>query len=478
MTDVAAPISDQFRRQLAALAGLDLGDIGVPGALHLGAPAESADPGQGTPLPPLRDLGQSAVAALAAAREQIAHDATTVDAWACVAETTADQEAARADRSRSLGALHGVPVGVKDVLDAVGLPTAGGSAYYSGMRARVPKADSAAVALLRRAGAVVVGKTRTHEFAMGGTTPPTRNPHDLDRIPGGSSGGSAAAVAAGHVRVALGSDTGGSVRIPAAYCGVAGLVPSPGLIPFTGGLPLAWSMDRVGVLASGPVDLAAASHALGLVADLSREPGLDGLRIGVPRGTFDGAVDPEVVDAVQQALAIAEAAGAVLVDVDVPHQGLAVTTGMTIILGEGAEEQRDRRADRPDLLGRDVLDQLAMADEITAATYVRAQRLRALLRAELLAALADVDLLATPTMPCTAPLVSEAATGGFEVGGQMTELADAHLRYNIGANLAALPAGTQPLPRDGALPIGLEWVGRPGDDGTILEAMVALEQAW
>jgi Asp-tRNA(Asn)/Glu-tRNA(Gln) amidotransferase A subunit family amidase len=169
----------------------------------------------------------------------------------------------------------------------------------------------------------------------------------------------------------------------------------------------------------------------------------------------------------------------VLVEVDVPHQAAAVLAGMTIVLGEGAEEQRSRLADRPDLLGADVREQVALAERIPAAAYVRAQRVRSTLRAELLAALARVDVLATPTMPCTAPTVQEASTGQLEVAGRRLGLADAHLRYNVGANLAALPAGTQPVPRPaGALPVGLEWVAAPGRDRTILETMLAMEDAW
>jgi aspartyl-tRNA(Asn)/glutamyl-tRNA(Gln) amidotransferase subunit A len=468
-----------FEQELRRLETIDPGDLGVPGALHLGAPATPAI----TPLERgaarLLEPGIGPVAALAAARERIAADAASVDAWAYVAGESADLEAAAAEAESPRGALHGVPVGVKDVLDVAGLPTSGGSPYYATDRALRPIVDSGAVALLRAAGAVVVGKTRTHEFAFGGTTPPTRNPRDLDRIPGGSSGGSAAAVAAGHVRVALGSDTAGSVRIPASYCGVAGLVPSPGLVPSTGLLPLAWSLDRAGLLATGPADLAAAALALGLVEGIDPAAELAGLRIGVARGTFEGAVDSAVVEAVQSALARAEQGGATLVEVDVPHQWAAVLTGLTIVLGEGADVQRDRIADRPDLIGADVRDQVALAERIGAASYVRAQRVRELLTRELLAALAQVDLLATPTMPCTAPTVGEANTGTLEIAGQEVGLADAHLRYNIGANLAALPAGTQPLPRpDGALPIGLEWVAAPGGDRRILEAMIAMENAW
>ena len=476
--DISAPLSEEFEKGLRRLAELDAADAVVPGSLHLGAPGAPASTPRTPGLMPLLDPGVGPVAALAETRARIARDAETIDAWSFLAGDDAEARAEAAATEEPRGALHGVPLGVKDVLHVAGMPTSGGSAYLAGERALHPRVDAGAVTLLRQAGAVLVGKTRTHEFAFGGVTPPTRNPHDLTRIPGGSSGGSAAAVASGHVRVTLGSDTAGSVRIPASYCGVAGLVPSPGLLPVTGVLPLAWSLDRVGILASGPSDLAAASQALGVVESFDPDASLSGVRIGVPRGTFDGVLDAEVVEAVGEALALAEQSGAVLVDVHVPHQWAGVIAGMTIVLGEGADEHRARRVDRPDLLGSDVRAQLAIADQITAATYVRAQRVRSLLRAELLTALAGVDVLATPTMPCMAPTVDEASSGTLLVGGEELSLADAHLRYNVGANLAALPAASQPLPRpSGALPIGLQWVAAPRQDRRLLEAMVAMDNA-
>lgn len=484
MSEHAAPLSEEFRTDLARMEAADLDRVGVPGGLHLGAPACTAERSlRNAPYRSLLTAGMTPSEALAQTRARIARDADSVRAWAYVDGDAADRFAAAMTdeqaRGEVRGALHGVPVGVKDIIDVAGMPTGGGSAYLSDERTRIPAEDAVSTAMLRRAGAVIVGKAHTHEFAFGGTTPPVRNPHDLDRIPGGSSGGSAAAVAAGHVRVALGSDSGGSVRIPSSYCGVAGLVPSPGLIPVDGTIPLAWSLDRVGLIAADVRDLVAASVALGLVSDVDPSARLGGLRIGVPRGTFDGVVDAEVVDAVQSALARAEQAGATLLEVDVPHQWASVTAGMTIVLAESAEEQRRRRADRPDLLGQDVRDMLSIADQIPAATYVRAQRLRATLRAELLACFTQVDLLATPTMPCVAPTVDEAATGELAIEGRTVSLAEAHLRYNMGANLAALPCGTQPVPRPpGALPIGLEWIAAPNGDRQVLEAMLGMEHAW
>ena len=476
MTGHAAPLSPQFRADLARMEAEDLGPVGVPGALHLGEPP-NCSPGSrrsggsraGPPSGPVR-APQGALAERL--RQDRATTPATVRAWAHVdpayAARSARAAALEIESGTWRGPLHGVPVGVKDVIDVAGMPTAGGSAYLLKDRGCVatPVVDAGSVAMLRRAGAVVVGKTCTHEFAFGGTTPPTRNPHDLDRIPGGSSGGSAAAVAAGHVRVALGSDTGGSVRIPPAYCGVAGLVPSPGLLPVDGTLPLAWSMDRVGVIAAEVRDLVGASLALGLVPRVDRTSPFEGLRIGVPRGTFDGAVDEAVVARRAGRAGLAEKAGAELVEVEIPHQWAAVTAGMALILGEGAEEQRARRADREDLFGDDVRAMLAMADQVSAATYVRAQRLRAVIRRELLRAL-DAGRRAGDADDAVR---RAARRGGRDralcVGGHRSGWRDAHLRYNIGANLAALPCGTQPLPAPRGRAAHRAGVGRGPRRGT------------
>lgn len=479
----AAPLAPHFRADLERMEAAPLGATGVAGALHLGEPPVSSVPSAAFGSAPASgDVSPREL--LAEAFSRIENDRATVRAWAHVDRESATRAAEIAENElfdgQSRSPIHGTPVGVKDIIDVAGMPIGAGSAYFDDpSRCRVPLADAGVVAMLRQAGAVIVGKTRTHEFAFGGTTPPTRNPHDLDRIPGGSSGGSAAAVAAGHVRVALGTDTGGSVRIPSSYCGTFGLVPSAGILPNDGVMPLAWSLDRVGLITAGVGDMVASCQALGIVGDLPGNPSFEGVRIGVPCGTFEGAVDDEVVEAVTNALATAERGGATLVDVDVPHQWAALAAGVTLILAEGAEEQRDRRADREDLFGKDVQGMLAMADQLGATTYVRAQRIRSVLRRELLAALEHVDVLATPTMPNIAPRADEIGDGQLTAGGSRIGIADSHLRYNIAANLAALPCGTQPAPRpQGALPIGIEWVAAPGADTQIVMAMLAMDSLW
>ncbi|MFB4309469.1 amidase [Actinomadura sp. GTD37] len=463
-----APLSDgPLHAGLERLYRIPLDDAGLPGALFQG------DPPAATGLPVPAGGGPGPGDRVEEALQRIAATDGEIRAWALV-----DAEGARAQARREPDGrpLRGVPVGVKDLIDVAGLPTGGGSRHLSGPgRERVPAADAGCVALLRRAGAVVVGKTTTHEYAFGGTTPPTRNPHDPARIPGGSSGGSAAAVAAGHVPLALGSDTGGSVRIPSAYCGTAGLVPSPGRLPGDGVLPLAWSLDRVGLIAATPGDLAGFAAALGVIAPDgggARPSGFAGLRVGVPAGTLDEPIDPDVGAAVERAFAAVRDLGGEVVEVAIPHGWAAVTAGMAIILAECLDYHRERRASGDELFGADVRAMLDLAAGLPAGAYVRAQRVRRVLRGEALAALSGVDLLAMPTMPCVAPRADAVGDGTVPVGGTEVPMAEAHLRYNALANLAALPCGTQPLGADGrGLPIGLQWVAAPGRDDALLGAM-------
>ncbi len=473
-----APLSGgPLHADLDRLYGIPLAEETLPGALHqadppadTSEPVPAAAPGHG--LDPV-ELTERAL-------ERIAATDGELRAWALVdadgARAQAKTARARAERGNP-GPLHGLPVGVKDLIDVAGLPTGGGSKHLSGPgRERIPAADAGCAARLREAGAVIVGKTTTHEYAFGGTTPPTRNPHDTERIPGGSSGGSAAAVAAGHVRVALGSDTAGSVRIPAAYCGTAGFVPSPGRLPGDGVLPLAWSLDRVGLLAATAEDIAASASGMGIIpaeGGAARPAGFEGLRIGVPAGTLDEPLDPGIGAAFERALAAVRELGGEVVDVEIPHGWAGTAAGMTIILAECLDYHRERRGPgRDELFGADVRAMLDLAEQLPAAAYVRAQRVRHVLRGEALAVLSRVDLLATPTMPCVAPRVDAAAEGVIPVGGTELPIAEAHLRYNVLANLAALPCGTQPLgaDRDG-LPIGLQWVAGPGRDDTVISAM-------
>ncbi len=505
--NTASPVSATLAEDLARLRSDPLDDVGMPGELFLDAApvADSTDalsvnepptataptsqPVDGPQRAATEGLGRSgamsAVESTAAARRRVAESDARVRAWVRL-DDGADAVAAALDDERShglsRGALHGVPVGVKDLIDIAGQPTGAGSRQWadSGLQ-RLPVADAGVVTMLRRAGAVILGKTRTHEFAFGGTTPPTCNPHDLRRTPGGSSGGSAAAVAAGHVRLAVGTDTCGSVRIPSSYCGTVGLIPSAGLLPRDGVVPLARSLDRVGLITADVTDLAWAVSALTTTPQPPLEPAqavrsLEGLRVGIPHDALDEPIDSAVGASFEASVALLRAAGVQTTRVTINHAWAAVTCGVVIFLAEGLDYHMERWVCRPELFGGDVRTTLALAEQVSAADYVRAQRVRRALRDEVLTALSTVDLLLTPTMPSGAPLSDQAASGSLIIGGVAVSVADAHLRYNVLANLAALPAGTQPMGRDAnGMPLGLQWTGAPGSDASILAAMTGLE---
>jgi len=457
-------------------------------AAHADAPGPEEAPAGAGPLQrtaeALRSGSESCTALVDGTLAGIARTEPDVHAWALVDEAGARSQAARLDDELQAGGargwLHGIPVGVKDLVDVRGLPTRAGSRHNEGDLAGQAPEDAAVVRGLREAGAVILGKTHTHEFAFGGLTPPTRNPRDHERIPGGSSGGSAAAVAAGQVPLAVGTDSAGSVRIPSSYCGIVGFVPSPGLVAVDGVLPVAWSLDRVGYLTATARDMALAASALGLADPaLHGTPALGGLRVGVPRQALASAMAPGVRREVQHALELVARSGAEVVEVDLPHAHLAVTTGLVIALGEFAEVHRERLRDAAELFGEDLRGALSLADTVPASAYVRAQRLRRVIADETVDALGAVDLLVTPTMPVTAPPVAEATAGDLTVDeATTTTLVEAHLRFTVTANLAGLPALTQPCGVDDRnLPVGLQWMAAAGADDRLLEAAASLELA-
>ncbi len=270
------------------------------------------------------------------ALEQIAALDTDLGAFVLVLGDQARAEAAERDlerrRGRGGGALHGVPVAVKDLIDVEGVVTGAGSVKLAGNRAG---RDAEVVARLRGAGAVVVGKTRTHEFAYGVTTPGTANPWDLERIAGGSSGGSAAAVAAGLVAGALGTDTAGSIRIPSSCCGVVGLKPTWGRVPATGVWPLSWSCDHVGPIAATVADVALLDEVLAAEPGREAGPAGDAPRIGRVVGDDLGPVDPAVAGMLDELCRRMEAAGATVDEVVLPLQAARGAVG-AIVLAEAA----------------------------------------------------------------------------------------------------------------------------------------------
>lgn len=380
------------------------------------------------------------------------------------------------------GLLHGIPAAVKDVIDTAGLPTTMGSAHFAG---HIPCADAECVRRLRAAGAVVVGKTTTHEFAYGPTgdrsySGASRNPHDPTRMSGGSSGGSAAAVSAGMVPLALGTDTGGSIRIPAALCGVAGFKPAYGAIPVGGVFPLAPSLDHVGVLARTPRDCLIAYRALTGTGSPGGPSG--GVAPGGPSGGNSRTAhvgwlppddlfrtDPEVVLVVRAALAAAVSDGAVeevaFNEAPEVHEAFSAIQDREVCAVHG-----ERMARNPELFGTEVLDRLRGAARTSARRHDQAVAARERIGRSLDRLLTRYDLLALPTTPLTAPRLGQRTAA--VAGGARVEVRAALLALTSPWNLLGLPALTVPAATLGGLPAGLQLVCRPGRE----EVMFALAQ--
>ncbi|MEW9550758.1 amidase [Nonomuraea sp. NPDC050783] len=440
-------------------------------------PIPSLGPFTGRTLPGLaRDLRDgrttpSELAALAldaiAARDPELNAFVTVDAdgAARAARRAGEELAAGIDR----GPLHGVPVAVKDLVMVAGLRVTMGSRHFAG---HVPEHDAACVARLRRAGAVIVGTTTTHEFAYGPTGDrsaggPARNPWDTSRMTGGSSAGSAAAVAAGLVPLALGTDTGGSVRIPAALCGVSGFKPAYGAIPADGVFPLARTLDHVGVLAATPDDCLLAYHCL--TATPVREPeGGAGARVAwlEPDGLFP--TDPRVA-AVARA-----AAGDVTAEVRMPEEVVASfrETYLAIQSCETAAVHADRLAAAPELFDPELLERLRLAAELPGWRYVRALEARPALAERAEALFGEHDVLATPTVPILAPPLGARELDPRELGagGGPVQVRAALLAMTSPWNVLGLPALTVPAGTVDGLPVGLHLVARPGAEPLLFAA--------
>lgn len=410
---------------------------------------------------------RSLVEASLAAAERVAHLAGVVhlDPAGALADARACDTARAA--GRRLGPLHGIPITVKDVIDVGGMPTAAGSAAY----AHAPERDAAAVARLRAAGAIILGKVATHEFALGVTTPQARNPHDPTRIPGGSSGGSAIAVATGIGLASLGTDTRASIRVPPALCGLVGFKPTYGRVPTEGVVTLSWTMDHVAPIALDIADAALLIEVLAPeLAGLGAwaRAGVEGMRIGVPAAAFAGA-EPAVEASVRAAVGALTEAGAVTVPVDAPDLTdleRANSAGLVVSRAEAAVVHRELGLDRA-LYWEETSTQLAEAERLTAVDYITAQRMRADLGRRMLGVFARVDALLMPTAPVVAPPVAAFAE-------YLTVLS----RNAIPWSLVGFPAASVPcVPTDGGLPVGLQLVAAPGRERTIVALGASLERA-
>ncbi len=391
-----------------------------------------------------------------------------------------------------LGALHGVPYALKDLYDTAGVRTTGGSRVLGD---RVPGRDATVAARLAGAGAILLGKLNMVEFAYGpeGLNPHyghARNPWDRDvhRMAGGSSSGSGVAVAAGLAPGALGSDTGGSIRIPASLCGITGLKPTYGRVSRAGVLPLAWSMDHV-----GPMTRTAADCALMLGAMAGYDPAdpsssvlpvpdytaaltgeVKGLRVGLLRGFFLDGAAPAVRAAVEAAAATLTRAGAVVDEVSLEQMKVVAAASTAIVGAEALAYHAELLRTRAAEYDPEVARRLRLSAFISGAHYVRGQQVRGLVRADVDAALARRDVLLAPSTPIVAPGIEERQA---TLGDGAADVRSALIRFTRPFNLSGHPACAVPCGfTDGGLPIGLQLVGRPFDEATVLRAADAFQR--
>jgi aspartyl-tRNA(Asn)/glutamyl-tRNA(Gln) amidotransferase subunit A len=385
------------------------------------------------------------------------------------------------------GPLHGIPVGIKDLYDAAGLPTTSSSAVRAD---HLATEDSACVARLRDAGAVMVGKTHTHEFAYGVLTPTTRNPWNTGHVPGGSSGGSGAAVAAGECLMGMGTDTGGSIRIPASVCGTVGLKPTFGRVSRFGITSLCWSLDHAGPLTRTVRDAALALQALaGFDArdpGSAREPvpdftadldaGVRGLTLGVPANYFFDDVDPEVESAVREAIGVLEAQGATLREVEIPYAEQMMAVEFGVLVPEASAYHQEMLRQSGEQYTDDVRVFLEAGETVLATQYIKALRVRTLVQQAFRRAFEGLDALVCPTLPAAAAEVGQ-KTFTFP-GGTRTAVIDAWVRHSAPGNVTGLPALSVPCGFTSAgLPIGLQVIGRPFDEAGVLRVGQAYESA-
>ena len=412
--------------------------------------------------------------------DPVLHAFVTLTADRALADARAAEEALRRGDPR---ALLGIPVAHKDIYLTRGIRTTAGSALLADW---IPEEDATCVRRWREAGAVLLGKLMTHEFAFGIQFPghrfaPARNPWNLDHIPGGSSSGSGAALAAGLVAGATGSDTGGSIRGPAAFCGIVGLKPTYGRVSRAGVLTLSWTLDHTGPMARtvedcayllqamaghDPADPASSRVPVGdYLAPLGRD--IRGVRIGVPRAYFFEGIDPEVAAAFEAALGTLRGLGAEVRDVGIPSLG-ATPSFLLILMAEAfAYHERDIR-ERPELYGDVLRERILTGALVTAAEYTQAQRLRARLCRETAEVLRDVDVLATPTTPKPATPFKTAQDP--ESGFPRSNMPPFNL---TGSPTLALPCGFS----SSRLPLSLQLAGRPFEEETVLRVGHAYEQA-
>lgn len=440
----------------------------------------------------VRDGSLSPVELTKASLDRVRSTEPKISAYVCLTEDRAMAAARQAEREIAAGTwrgeLHGVPIAVKDLYDMAGLPTTCSSKVRAD---HLASADSACVERLERAGAVIIGKTHTHEFAYGAATPTTGNPWNTEHIPGGSSGGSGATVAARGVFMAMGSDTGGSIRIPAAVCGTVGIKPTYGRVSRFGVASLSWSLDHTGPLTRTVGDAAVCMGSLAgydprdpgsadqPVADYlaELELGVKGLRIGVPANYYFERLDPDVERNARDAIARLAGEGAELVEVSLPMTDRIMPVEFGLLLPEASAYHHDMLRTRRELYQDDVRALLEAGELMPATDYIAAMRVRGLIQAAWRQVYSDhrLDAIVAPAVPIPATRRGETMVRWPD--GHEEEVIAAYVRLSAPANVTGLPSVAVPSGFSKAgLPTSIQVIGRPFQEARILRVARAYER--
>ncbi len=424
---------------------------------------------------------------------QVERHEAQVSAFAALTLDLARDAARQADTDLAAGGprtpLHGIPLGIKDLCDTEGVLSTSSSRTREG---RIGPSDSAVAARLRAAGGVLIGQTHTHEFAYGVLTPTTHNPWDLSRTPGGSSGGNGAALAARMIMGAVGTDTGGSIRIPSSVNGTTGLKPTFGRVSRRGITPLSWSLDHAGPMARTVADVALLLQAL--AGYDPSDPGtvdapvpaymeslggnLAGKTLAVPSNWFFDRIEPDVEAAFRSAVSTLEAAGASIREVTLPLTETYMAIEYALFAAEASSYHQDALRTKADLFEPDVRALLEAGELIYATDYVRALRTRELIKQawrEMFEG-AGLDALLAPTLPAVAVAAADPFVHGPD--GTTEPAIDAYVRTSAPGNLTGLPALSVPCGFDAhCLPIGMQIIGRPFDEPGVLRIGSVFEAA-
>lgn len=389
------------------------------------------------------------------------------------------------------GPLHGIPLAIKDIIDTSGIRTTYGSSIF---RNNIPEKDATVVSRLKQAGAIILGKTNTHEFALGVTTEnvhygDTKNPWSTDRVPGGSSGGSAAAVATSLCCAALGTDTGGSVRIPAAFCGVVGFKPTYGRVSTTGVFPLATGMDHVGPIARSVTDTAIILQTIAgfdptdprsLMTQTPNfrekiEATAEGAKVAISSDLIPKSIDPEIESAYKKAISKIESLGSEIVEKNFKSSVTIERVSTTLLLAEAAVQHSELLEKNSDKYGTNVIDRFRAGQKITTAEYIKARKDNEVICREVELLFKDADFLITPSVQILPPKIGERRT---LIGTEEMDVIPACVRFTRLANLTGIPAITLPYGYStNGLPLSIQLMAPRLRESELFGLAHALESA-